>query len=189
MATTTTLMTAEELLALPEDGIDRELINGQLREYPAILHGPPHGRAMSNLSYLLGAWLRQQPRPRGRLYASGLGVHLRWNPDTFVSVDLVYISPEMAARTSDDMMFLDIPPMLAVVILAPSYTTGEIAEKVHAYLGGGGAPLVWEVNPYYQTVLAHRPDAPPQLFNSEQELTAEPHLPGFRVPVAEIFAA
>ena len=27
-----------------------------------------------------------------------------------------------------------------------------------------------------------------EFFNITQELTAEPHLPGFRIPVAEIFA-
>ncbi len=42
MATTSSLMTAEELLALPDDGIDRELIRGELREYPMTTRGVPH---------------------------------------------------------------------------------------------------------------------------------------------------
>jgi Uma2 family endonuclease len=62
-----------------------------------------------------------------------------------------------------------------------------MAEKVHAYLDAG-VPLVWEVSPFHKTVTVFRPDGPPVLFNIQQELTAEPHLPGFRVPVAEVFA-
>jgi hypothetical protein len=36
-------------------------------------------------------------------------------------------------------------------------------------------------------VMVHRPDAEPELFNIRQELSGEPHLPGFRVPVARLF--
>ena len=50
-----------------------------------------------------------------------------------------------------------------------------------------GVRLVWLVDPHYRTVLVYRPDQEPELFNVRQELTAEPHLPGFRVPVAQIF--
>ena len=37
MATVSSLMTTEELLALPDDGIDRWLIAGELRERPMTL--------------------------------------------------------------------------------------------------------------------------------------------------------
>ena len=44
MATTSSLMTAEELLALPDDGIDRELIRGELRENPMTTRCPAFRR-------------------------------------------------------------------------------------------------------------------------------------------------
>ena len=69
MATTSSLMTAEELLALPDDGIDRELIRGELREYPTTTRTPPHCLTMTNLAVLLGVWLEPQREPCGRLYA------------------------------------------------------------------------------------------------------------------------
>ncbi len=37
-------MTTEELLALPEDGLDRELIRGQLREKPMTRRNRWHSR-------------------------------------------------------------------------------------------------------------------------------------------------
>jgi Uma2 family endonuclease len=187
MATTTSLMTAEELLALPDDGIDRELIGGELREYPTSTRGAPHCLAMTNLAYLLGGWLKQQPQPRGRLYTGDIRVRIRRNPDTFVGIDLAYISADLAAKAANDATFLEGIPVLTIEILSPSDTVENITEKTHAYLDAG-VPLVWEVNPFSEVVAAYRPGGPPEHFNVTQDLTAEPHLPGFRVSVAEIFA-
>jgi len=187
MATTSSLMTAEELLALPDDGIDRELIRGELREYPMTTRGGPHGLTTHNLDFLLGSWLRQQPRPRGRVYAGEIRVRVRRNPDTFVGADLAYISADLAAQTPKNAKFIDGIPVLAIEILSPSDTVEDVAEKVREYLEAG-VPLVWEVNPIYEGVTVHRPGVPYETFNVTQELTAEPHLPGLRIPIAEIFA-
>jgi Uma2 family endonuclease len=43
------------------------------------------------------------------------------------------------------------------------------------------------MDPHDRTVTIYRPDARPQLFNEDQELNGDPHLPGFRVPVARLF--
>ena len=61
-----------------------------------------------------------------------------------------------------------------------------MSEKIKLYLTTGVA-LLWIADPDLRTVAAHRPDTAPVLFNILQELTAESHLPGFRVPVAELF--
>ncbi len=186
MATTSSLMTAEELLALPDDGIDRELINGELREYPMTTRGMPHSTVMANLGGLLYIWFKQQPRPRGRLVVGDARVRVHRDPDTFVGVDIAYIAADLAAQTAEDAKFLDGVPVLAIEILSPSDTVEEIGEKVDAYLNAG-VSLVWEVSPKYKAVTVHRPGMPPELFNVTQELTAEPHLRGLRIPVAEVF--
>ncbi len=180
-------MTAEEFLALPDDGIDRELIRGELRESPTTTRCPAHCLAMTNLSHLLGDWRRKLPRPRGSLYAGRIGIRVHRDPDTLVGMDLAYISADLAAITAKDAKFIDGIPVLAIEILSPSDTVEDIAEKVREYLDAG-VPLVWEVNPIYEGVTVHRPGVPYETFNVTQELTAEPHLPGFRIPVAEIFA-
>ena len=64
---------------------------------------------------------------------------------------------------------------------------GEISEKIDGYLAAGVA-LVWLIDPHLRTVEIIRPDAEPELVNIRQELSGEPHLPGFRVPVAQIFS-
>ena len=77
-------------------------------------------------------------------------------------------------------------PVLAVEILSPSDTQESITDKISAYLRAGVA-LVWIVEPVFRTIIIYRPDAQPQLVNLDQELSAEPHLPGFRVTVADLF--
>jgi len=51
MGTTTHLMTAEELLRLPDDGLRHELIKGELLTMPPL--GEEHGAVTMNLSILL----------------------------------------------------------------------------------------------------------------------------------------
>jgi hypothetical protein len=58
MATTSTLMTAEELLALPDDGIDRELIRGELRGVPTARGSSPATRQSSMTGCL--SWLKAE---------------------------------------------------------------------------------------------------------------------------------
>jgi Uma2 family endonuclease len=48
-------------------------------------------------------------------------------------------------------------------------------------------PLVWLVEPIFKTVTVYQPHSKPRLFAAEDELTAEPHLPGFRIRVAQVF--
>jgi Uma2 family endonuclease len=187
MATTTSLMTTEELLALPDDGVYRELIRGELREYPMTTRGYSHSLAMVNLSHLLRSWLERQPRPRGVVIGGEARIRIRRNPDTFVGIDLAYISPDLTSRTPRGARFVDGPPVLAVEILSPSDTQQDILEKVGDYLDAGVA-LVWVVEPIYGTITVYRVGAKPKLFNEDQEITAEHHLPGFRAPVAEVFA-
>lgn len=186
MSVSATLLTTEEVLAMPDAGVVRDLIHGELREYPMTLHGGPHCITLMNLSRLLGDWHHRQPKPRGRFYVSDARVRIRRDPDTFFGADIAYLNAEQAARNPPNARFIDEPPLLVVEVSSPTDTAEKIADKVREYLDAGVA-LVWEVNPFFRTVTAHRPDARPELFNDAQELTAGPHLPGFRVPVAEVF--
>ena len=77
--------------------------------------------------------------------------------------------------------------MLLVEILSPSDTQEQIDEKIDDYLRAGVA-VVWIIDPHDKTVLIYRKGAAPELVNINQELCGDPELPGFRVPVAQIFA-
>jgi Uma2 family endonuclease len=145
-----------------------------------------HSRVMSRISQLIWNWLDQQPEPYGEVLCGEAGCRLRRDPDTSVGIDVVYIGPELAADPSADTTMIDGVPTLVVEILSPSDTNEETNEKIDEYLKAG-VPLVWIVDPYQQTVVVYQPGAAPEMFNSHTELFADPHLPGFRVPVAKIF--
>jgi Uma2 family endonuclease len=193
----TTLMTTEQFLALPDDGVERWLIRGQLREKPALvgqLRGKKmtvrnrlHSRVLIRVGYLLESWRQGQPAPRGSVLGGEAGVRLTRDPDTTVGIDVVYVSAELAARQPANTTLIDGVPVLAVEILSPNDTQDEINEKIDDYLSAG-ILLVWIIDPRRRTVTIHRPDHEPELVNVRQELSGEPHLPGFRVPVAELFA-
>lgn len=180
------LMTTEQLLATPEDGMDRDLIRGELRERPMTRRSRLHARTESRLSYLLNLWLDSQPEPRGEVLAGEAGCILCRDPDTTVGIDVAYISPEMASRQSDETTLFEGPPVLAVEILSPSDKQEDIDEKVEEYLAAKVA-LVWVVNPRFRTVTVFRSDTEPELFNVRQELSADPYLPGFRIVVKDLF--
>jgi Uma2 family endonuclease len=186
MATATTLMTTEEMLALPDDGMERWLIRGELREKPMTVRNRFHSRTLIRVGAQLEAWLEQQPEPRGQVLGGEAGVRLQRTPDSTVGVDVAYVSAEVMARQTDETTLIDGVPVLAVEILSPSDTMEEIDEKVDSYLAAGVA-LIWVMHAHKRTVTVYRPDTPPQMFNENQELTGEPHLPGFRAEVARLF--
>jgi Uma2 family endonuclease len=182
-------MTTEELLALPDDGVERWLIRGQLREKrdtDMTKRNRFHSRVMVRVGKFLDNWLDQQPEPRGAVLCGEAGVRLRHDPDTTVGVDVVYVSAAVYVRQTDESTVIDGVPVLVVEILSPNDTVEEVNEKVDDYLDAGVA-LVWVIDPHRRTITICRPDAEPELVNASQELTADPHLPGFRVPAARLF--
>lgn len=189
MATVAAPMTTEELLALPDDGIERWLIAGELREFrerPMTVRNRFHSRAMTRVSKFLDNWLDEQSPPRGQILSGEAGVRLCRDPDTTVGVDVVYVPADVVVRQTDETTLIEGVPTLAVEILSPNDTIEEIHEKITVYQSAG-VPLVWVVHPYDRTVTVYRRDAELELFNVRQELSGEPHLPGFRVSVAQLF--
>jgi Uma2 family endonuclease len=181
------LLTTEEMLALPANGTARWLIRGQLREEPMTVRNRWHSRIMVRVAQLLANWLDRQPEPRGSVLCGEAGVRLRRDPDTTVGIDVVYISAELAARQGDETSLIDGVPILVVEILSPSDTQEQIDEKLDSYLQAG-VRVVWVIDPHDRTLVVYRPGAEPAMVNARQELSGDPDLPDFRVPLASFFA-
>jgi len=181
------ILTTEQLLAMPDDGKERWLINGELREKEMTRRNRGHSRVEGKIATLLNIWADAHAKPRGEVLVGEAGIRLRRNPDSSVGVDVAYISAETADANINDAGFVDGAPVLVVEVLSPSDKHDEVTEKVETYLDTG-VKLVWVVDPSFRTITVYRADAPPQLFNETQTIDAEPHLPGFRAPVTAIFA-
>jgi Uma2 family endonuclease len=186
MATVVTPVTTEELIALPDDGMERWLIAGELKERPMTVRNRFHSRAMICVGTELELWRRQQQTPSGQVLGGEVGVRLSRDPDTTVGVDVVYVSADVIVHQMQETTLIDGVPTLAVEILTPNDTIEEIREKIIVYQSAG-VPLVWVLNPYDRIVMAYRLDAERESFNVHEELPGEPQLPGFRVQVARLF--
>jgi Uma2 family endonuclease len=179
-------MTADEFFTLPQDGTDRELFRGELKERPMSVRNPSHSRVIIQVGYILKSWSRSRPKPRGQVVGGDAGFLLRRDPATIVGIDVAYVSPEVVAATPPRSRVFMGCPVLAVEVLSPSDESDRVADKVEEYLAVG-VPLVWVVDPRLQTVQVHKPGQPPDSYNIRQKIPEEPQLPGLAIEVAELF--
>jgi len=181
------LMTAEEFLALPEDpNVERMLIRGEVWEQEMTRRNKKHSTTETLIGHRLLAWLETHPEPRGTVASGKAGCYLARDPDSTVGIDVAYFAPEVAQRESEGTSMFEGPPILAVEILSPTDQTDALDAKIAEYLNAG-VQHVWVVNPTFKTVAIYRPDANPDMCSGEDELTAEPDLPGFAVPASRLF--
>jgi Uma2 family endonuclease len=191
MATATERMTVEEFLALPDDGVRRWLIRGQLREEGQA--GDPemtvrnrfHSFLMANFSYELGAWRRKQPKPWGHVVCGEAGVRFPGS-ETTIGVDAAYVPHDVLVTQTDESTIIEGVPTLIIEILSPSTKMLALDEKIDAYLDAGVA-MLWIVDPRDETVTIYQPSKKPTLVNADEELTGGTVLPGFSIPVAQLF--
>ena len=186
MATGTVQVTAEDLLAMPDDGVERWIMRGELRERSMSFRNFWHSESMSLIDFALRNWIRSRPRPRGTICVGDAGVRIQKDPEITVGIDLVYLGPGVPVPGPTGSTVIEGLPTLAIEILSPSDRQEDVEEKIDSYLEFG-ISQVWSVNPRRRTVTVYRPGQEPLLFNQSQELIADPELPGFRVPVLSLF--
>jgi Uma2 family endonuclease len=180
------LMTTEEMLALPDDGKRRWLIDGQLRECPMTVRNRFHSRVMARVAQHLNNWLDSRPEPRGQVVCGEAGIILARDPDVTMGVDAAYISPEVAAAQPAATMLVVGVPVLVVEILSPSDTLEGLSERRAAYRRAR-VPLAWFIDVDQQMVSVYRDGARPAFLDGDAELSGEPHMPGLRIPVHSLF--
>jgi Uma2 family endonuclease len=140
--------------------------------------------ALTGIAYAIEQWARLKRERRGIALIDAYH-RLSHHPDTTLGIDVSLISSRQwaAARHAP---FVEGCPILAAKVISQSDTHGTVTDAVREYLDTGVA-VVWVVNPDFETVSAFSRSEEPRLFRHGQELSAEPHLPGFRVRVAELF--
>ncbi|MES2793939.1 MAG: Uma2 family endonuclease [Planctomycetota bacterium] len=181
----TSTITTEELFALPDDGIERDLIRGELREYPITRRSRLHSEVMMAVGEVLRRWVRTCNRG-GRVPGGEAGARLRREPETTVGMDVAYFSAESIAQMPSDQGWYEGPPVLAVEILSPSDTHENVVEKINLYLECGVA-VVWILDPDFQTLTVYRPNSLPLMLRSNETLDGYPELPGLSAPVQDFF--
>ena len=188
MNPTSTLMTAEELLALNMPDKRTELVRGRLivREPAGFRHGDVAARVLGAISIYLAADRLSQPsgRARGRVLAAETGFTLQRKPDTVRAPDVAYVREERCP-TEALPGFAEFAPDLAVEVLLPSDRPGEVLAKIADWLTAG-ALLVWTIDPVRRIARVYRADGSESILAGDDVLEGEDVLPGFDVSVASL---
>ncbi len=182
MAPIRTLMTADDLLRLPDDGQRHELVAGELRTMP------PSGEEHGTVAMTVGTDLAQYVRAHelGRVLAAETGFLLTTDPDTVRAPDVAFIS-RGRATTPPVPDYWPGPPDLAVEVVAPSDLYTDVEEKVATWLEHG-TQMVIVINPRRRTVAVHRSPTQVRHLTVADTLDGEDVVPGWMVPVRELFA-
>lgn len=79
-----------------------------------------------------------------------------------------------------------IAPDLAVEVISPTDKAFDVIEKVQEYFAGG-VRQVWHIYSHIEQVMIFDSPTTVRVLTRADELTAEPVVPGFRMPMAELF--
>jgi Uma2 family endonuclease len=180
---TTTLVTADELLIMPTGmGKRYELIAGELRVMsPA---GWNHGKVVGKLHVRLGSFIEQQDL--GVLFGAETGFRLATNPDTVRAPDLAFVAKRNLPAEMPEDGFWPGAPDLAVEVLSPNDRTGEVDDKIAAWLAAG-CSAVWVVDPKLKTVTIYRSLTDIQVRTASEVWLDNSVVPGFECSVRELF--
>lgn len=177
------LLTLDEFQHLPEEDEHRlELSRGRVVREPR--PGARHGVVATEMIFRIESWARE--RGLGRTVAV-TGFLLAVDPPTVRSPDLAFIAASRLPAKLPSHGFWKGAPDLAVEVLSPSNAAAEIQEKVIQYLDAG-ARLVWVVDPESRTATVYRSRQEIRLLGEGEELDGEDVLPGFRLPLSDLFA-
>ena len=182
MTTATTLMTAAELLTMPDDGLHHyELVKGDLITIPPA--GGEHGAIGINAATFINVFVRQNDL--GIVFNSDTGFIVETDPDTVRAPDVSFLRKENIPPDGIPKGFIPGAPDLAVEVISPSDSYTEVAEKV-AQLLEAGTQLVVLIDPRTRTITLHY-DGEIERLTEADTLTFGDVLPGFQCAVGELF--
>lgn len=177
------ILSLEEFEGLPEEDAYRlELVRGRLVREPR--PGARHGVLMARLGARL---LRHVEENRLGVVCMDFSVVLSTEPPTVRGPDIAFIAGDRLPPEDVPTGFLRMAPDLAAEILSPSNTASEVQEKVLEYLDAG-TRLVWVIDPQTRVVNTYRSRTDVRLLGELDELDGGEVLPGFRLPVKDLFA-
>lgn len=175
-------LSLQEFQQLPEEDAHRvELTRGRLVREPR--PGAEHGWLASRIFRELDVVARE--RDLG-LVIIETGFLLTVDPPTVRGPDVAFIATASLPKGKIPVGFWRLAPDLAVEIVSPSNTAGEIQAKVLEYLESG-TRLVWVVDPGNRGVTTYASRHDVHLLSEGDVLDGGEMLPGFRLRLAELF--
>ncbi|HEV2108502.1 MAG TPA: Uma2 family endonuclease [Thermomicrobiales bacterium] len=176
----TKLMTIEELEALPEDGRKHELLWGELI---SVAPNFRHVKITGIIIELLAPHVRQ--RGLGVVGPEGSFMFSR-DPDLLLIPDVVFVSTDRVPPEEEQSGYITVIPNMVFEVISPSETARTVHAKVMAYLDMG-VSMVVVVHPERQDVTVWDDHRTARVLSAGDDLAFGDVLPGFHLPVADLF--
>ena len=181
MTTQTRLITAEEIIQMPDDGYRYELIRGEIIQKP--LPGLRNGRLAGYLAFHIGNHVEAEDLG---IAATVTGYLLGSEPDTVRAPDASFISRERLDEVGETDGYWPSAPDLAVEVISPNDRYTDVEAKVAEWLSAG-ARMVIVVNPRRRAVRVHRSPTDIDDLVEGDVIEGGDVVPGWSMPVSGLF--
>lgn len=177
------LITADELLVMPNTRFGFELVCGELKEYmpTGMLHGIIATRIGTQLSFFVSE------NNLGVVLAAETGFNIFQNPDTVRAPDSAFIGKEKLKKYGLTEKFFPAAPDLAVEVVSPNDRKKDIESKIKDYLSAG-VELIWVIYPKNKVVAVYRQNNLVSILRETDTLEGEEILPNFQLSLEKLFA-
>ncbi len=175
------LLTADEFWAQYADSEARyELRRGEVVE--AMTPGSLHSDIAALITAQLVSYVTARDLGRVKVEA-----HYQLSADTVRVAGVSFVSSERQAQIDDPAKFAPFAPDLVIEIISPSETYAAVRDKINDYRAAGSA-VMWLVYPDLREIEArYLQQGRITRFGPDDTLHLEAALPGFTLPLKEIF--
>lgn len=177
-------VTARALLSMPEHDKRLELIRGVVHERPHAVRMV--GAASAGGLGALGAYV--EPRGLGEVVARA-GFWVERDPDTVLAPNFAFVSAERLDALGDFGMdfYYPGPPDLAGEVTCEVDQPEDAEARVARWLAAG-TRMVLLIDASRRTVAVHRPGSIPMHLTEDDVLEGGDVVPGWTLPVRDLFA-
>jgi Uma2 family endonuclease len=181
MATTESVLTAEDFLLLPDSNRPRELVRGRIVTMNAPYYR--HGKICGRLVRFLGNFADDQDL--GTVVSNDAGVVTERGPDSVRGADVAYYSYQRLPKDVDPEGYPGVTPELVFEVRSPTDRSKALQEKVDEYLSAG-VLSVCVLDPTDDTAVVYSAGRPPLTVTITEDLTFPEILPGSSLPLRRL---
>ena len=174
------VLTVEQFLRLPEVKPALEFVGGRVIQKMSPKTSHSILQTFLSASLLQHAW----PRKLGQPY---IELRCTFGGESLVP-DISYIERGRIPKGTDGLRVEDVmfPPDLAIEVISNGQTIKNLSMRIERAIREG-VRLAWLIQPGHDRVFVFRPDQPVEILGRDGTLSGEAVVPGFTLPVAEIF--
>ena len=177
-------LTAEDFDRVSQAGIRQELRAGKLFDTAPLDAG--HISAANKIEESLRLYVLS--RQLGLVKGIGTGVLLQRNPDTIRAPHIMYVPVSALPEGPGSKKYIETIPEWVCEIITPDDYQCTVFDKTNMWLWHG-VLMVVEAYPAERSVLVHRKGVPFETLTGDDALDGGGVLPGFSLPLSEIFDA